>query len=848
MPQTASRQLLRLKALYRLTSALTRASALADVYEEALTSLYQGLEADRSSVLLFDPDGVLRFKAWRGLSDPYRRAVEGHSPWSRDTKDPAPILVPDVLEDEPLRPFRDTITGEGIRALAFVPLVAKGKLLGKFMLYYNKPHEFTEDDVRVSETIAAHVAFAVERARGEEELQRGQRRLAAEHAVTRILAESHSFTEAAPRILQAVGECLGCTFAAIWRPTPDERALRCLHIWHPDSAKEHRFAQICRDTKFERGSGLPGRVWETSEAVWLNDLETDRSFPRLRAAAAEGLRSGFAFPILTGRRFRGLLEFFLPQKSEPDPQLLTMMTAIGSEIGQFIEQKRAELALRQSEAWFRHLAETVPEILFVNAADGSREYVSPRFFEYTGEDPEGHRPDRFEAAHPDDREDVRARFQKAMKRAETFDCEFRIRRKDGAYRWFHVRSVPILDESGKIERWFGVAMDVNEQKLAQERLQDASRAKDDFLAMLAHELRNPLNPIRNAVHVMRLVGPEEAAFERSQDIIERQVRHMTRLIDDLLDVSRIAHGKILLKRERLDLTALVRSTIDDHKAEIEARGIRLTLELPSEPLWVSGDPTRLAQVVGNLLHNANKFTSSTGEIRVRAQRDAAAERAVVSVRDTGIGMEPEILGRVFETFTQAEQGLDRSGGGLGLGLPLVKGFVQLHGGSVHAESEGLGRGAEFSIRLPLDRSPAPAPKAAETPSSETATCRVLLIEDNTDSVESTRLFLALAGHEVDTAYTGSMGIARARECRPDVVLCDIGLQGGLDGYAVARALRWDPQFTGTYLVAITGYGREDDIRCARDAGFDLHLTKPVDPVALKTLLSALATRLPAMRG
>jgi CheY-like chemotaxis protein len=323
---------------------------------------------------------------------------------------------------------------------------------------------------------------------------------------------------------------------------------------------------------------------------------------------------------------------------------------------------------------------------------------------------------------------------------------------------------------------------------------------------------------------------------------------MTRLVDDLLDVSRISRGKILLRRERVDLVAVVGATVEDHRGEIEASGHKVMLDLSSEPLWVSGDPTRLSQIFGNVLHNANKFTDSAGTIRVRVYRSETRNEGVVRIRDSGIGMETNMLARVFDTFTQADRSLGHRAGGLGLGLALVKGLVALHGGSVHAASEGIGKGSEFSIHLPLGMAPPVEPLPLKRSVAPNASCRVLLIEDHADSSEGTELLLRLGGHVVEQARTGQEGIARARAFRPDVVLCDIGLEGGMDGYSVAQALRREPEFASTYLVAVTGYGREDDMRRSREAGFDLHLTKPVDPKGLEELLRELCARLPGIRA
>jgi signal transduction histidine kinase/DNA-binding response OmpR family regulator len=377
-----------------------------------------------------------------------------------------------------------------------------------------------------------------------------------------------------------------------------------------------------------------------------------------------------------------------------------------------------------------------------------------------------------------------------------------------------------------------------------ENVREHDRRKDQFLAMLGHELRNPLAPIRNAVEILRRHenGEKDAEFgaPQARDMIERQVTHMTRLIDDLLDVSRIANGKIRLRKERCDLTSIVLATVEDYRAVIEQSGLELIVEVPAQSLWTSGDPTRLSQILGNLIHNAHKFTDETGHVLVGLRADRDGRSAILTVRDTGIGMDRETLRSIFDAFSQADRSLDRSRGGLGLGLALVKGLVELHGGTVCVSSEGLGHGTEFRVQLFLDKSPEPVvPKNSRAPSQGKA-CRILVIEDNIDGAESMRMLLKHLGHDVRIAHTGPAGVVVASDWLPEVVLCDIGLPGGMDGYAVARALRENSSLDGLLLIALTGYGRDEDQQRAKEAGFDFHMTKPVDFNALQQAVASFA--------
>ena len=379
----------------------------------------------------------------------------------------------------------------------------------------------------------------------------------------------------------------------------------------------------------------------------------------------------------------------------------------------------------------------------------------------------------------------------------------------------------------------GRASGALESVMLMEQIREADRRKDEFLGMLAHELRNPLGPIYNCLQLQKLLPPGDARVVSIRETLDRQVKHMSRLIDDLLDATRLAHGKILLRTERCDLVAIVRQTVEDYSRIIDAGGITLVLEVPAHPVWIDGDPTRLLQVVGNLLHNAHKFSNPDGTIRVTVVEDNGYAR--IGVADTGIGIEPAMLGHVFDVFRQADQGLDRSRGGLGLGLALVKGLVQLHTGTVEALSAGHNQGAEFRIRLPMAVAGTDEAVAGGGEAVVAAPLRILLIEDNVDAAESACLLLRHEGHEVETAFDAETGLDTAHRFAPDVILCDIGLPG-MDGYQIIRKIREDAALRSIYVVALTGYGRDADRAKALASGFDLHLTKPIDwPTLAATL-------------
>jgi signal transduction histidine kinase len=374
-----------------------------------------------------------------------------------------------------------------------------------------------------------------------------------------------------------------------------------------------------------------------------------------------------------------------------------------------------------------------------------------------------------------------------------------------------------------------------------EVLHEADRRKDEFLAMLGHELRNPLTPVQNAVHILRIPGVSAASAERARAMIERQVAHLVRLVDDLLDVSRITRGKVELRKETVDAAAVAARSADVVRPFLGQRGHRLEVDWPPEALPVVADPARLEQVVTNLLTNAGKYTPPSGRVRLAVGREGAD--VVIRVSDNGIGIRPEVMPRLFEWFMQSDRVPGRVSEGLGLGLALVKLLVELHGGTVSAASAGPGLGSEFTIRLPL--APAEPPSrpasAADVPARPAARpLRVLVCDDNEDAAESLATLLELQGHEVCVCHDGPAALSAAPVFAPDAVVLDIGLPNGMDGYEVARRLRSEG-LVSAFLVALTGYGQEDDRRRSREAGFDRHLTKPADPAEVAKLLREVAS-------
>lgn len=448
--------------------------------------------------------------------------------------------------------------------------------------------------------------------------------------------------------------------------------------------------------------------------------------------------------------------------------------------------------------------------------------------------PPGSFPGTFEAFGSyiceEDREGVLRSLKEAVKQGKEHHVEYRLRWPDGSLHWVESRGRLIHDLSDQPVQIIGVRMDISARKRTEQALREADRRKDEFLAMLAHELRNPLAPIRSGLDLLAMGGVERDTVA----LMQEQLSHVVRLVDDLLDMARIMQGKIPLHKETVPLHLVVQRSLDSVAPLVEAQHHELTISLPPSPLWLEADPVRLAQIMTNLLNNAVKYTPNGGHIWLTVRQEG--EQVVISVRDSGIGIDAELLPRVFDLFTQAHRSLDRSQGGLGVGLTLVRNLVEMHGGTVEAHSEGQGKGSEFIVRLPVSTQPhqpreQPSQPAAITPR------RILIVEDNAAAAKMLALVLArTAAHEIRVAHDGESGLEMARAFQPELVLLDIGLPR-MDGYEVAKRLRGEPRGDKMLIVALSGYGQEEDRRRSIEAGFDEHLLKPSSLEMLQTLFS-----------
>jgi PAS domain S-box-containing protein len=704
-------------------------------------------------------------------------------------------------------------------------------------------------------------AAVEERRHSEETLRQGERRLAGNLAVTRILAESPALGDAMPRILRTIGETFDWEVGGMWTPNSDENVLKCLTFWRAPTAKVNKFEDICRELTFAPGIGLPGRVWTTRKPAWIPDVTKDSNFPRAPFAVAEGLHGAFAFPITSGETLLGVMEFFSHEIRKPDAALLQMFTGIGTQIGQFIERRRAEESLLKSQEALR-LAHKVARggtwqwDLATNAVEGSDEY-----YDLLGLESE-QTPSSFEEwsslVHPEDLPAVLKEHELAIANVRDFGIEFRMLRADGEWRWFNCNGRCIYDADGKPLTMIGITFDVTERRRSEEEreklfnLEQAARAdaeaanrlKDDFLAMLSHELRTPLVAILGwATTVLASPKRDEALTIHALEVIKRNARLQTRIIEDMLDVSRIVAGKLQLDIRPVDLPSIVESAISTVQPSAEAKGIQVRLTLNSAIKQVSGDPQRLQQVVWNLLSNAIKFTPTGGRVEVEI-KDLGTE-AQIKVSDTGEGIGPEFLPHIFDRFRQADSSTTRRHGGLGLGLAIVRHLVELQNGTVQARSDGEGLGAVFTVTFPViqtHREPSLQQRLVDNGGygKNTVTLaglRILYVEDDFDSREALATALLLYGADVKAVATVREALAALSIWKPDILLSDIGLPDE-DGYDLIRKIRDRHPEEGAMIpaIALTGYAGASEHAEALAAGYQKCLVKPIDPDKLAEVI------------
>jgi PAS domain S-box-containing protein len=694
-------------------------------------------------------------------------------------------------------------------------------------------------------TLMDHVAFSVQQELKEKEITTHRERAKActtlELEVTRILAEASNLDAATSSILEVACRAADWDVAELWFIDEETNLLRCGGAWQLPSHAATRFDAITRVFTFPRGVGLPGRVWMSGEPAWIADVRSDPSFLRADVAAQEGLRSGFGFPIRARDKIIGVLCFFSFGIRNPDLYLTGTLTGLAAPIGKFVERIRSEEHAR----FQAQLLDAVGQAVAATDLKCTVTYwnqFAEKLFGYTSAQAVGR--DLAELIWPAASGVETDPILPRICQGQSWFGELFMQRRDGTTFPALVACSPVRGPQGTPIGLVTVLSNISHLKeLERDLLQRADelaqkdRLKDEFLSVLAHELRNPLAPILHAIETMRL-GASEQTLRSAQEISERQVKHLSRLVDDLLDVSRITRGVIDLKQKSVDLGTVVQQVVQENAPLTAARGQSVGVHLPKEPICLDADSVRIAQVVTNLLTNSAKYTQPGGSIDITVAKEGPF--ALIRVKDNGCGIEPDLLPHVFELFVQAPQSSDHAQGGLGIGLTLVRRLVQLHGGTVEAHSAGPGRGSEFVVRLP-----APGDlhieHSAEPPTGVAAygSVRVLVVDDNEDAAETLTELLNLRGHRAWQTNDGPAALEALERCGsdpPDVVLLDIGLPG-MDGYDVARRIRAVRRHENRpVLIALTGYGQEKDRLRSREAGFAYHLVKPIDLDALERVL------------
>ncbi|MGH9673911.1 MAG: response regulator, partial [Bryobacteraceae bacterium] len=659
-------------------------------------------------------------------------------------------------------------------------------------------------------------------------LERETRRLAARDAVTRLLAESANLKGSAPRILEAVCRTLDWEWGALWIVDSGAAQLRCVETWRPPSTETTEFEIESRRRTFAPGAGLPGRVWQSKQPAWIEDVSGDGNFPRVALAMKIGLRAAFGFPVVLAGEALAVMEFFSREIRQPDEELLRMFSSIGSQIGQFIERTRAE----QERDRFFNLS---LDMLAVASFDGYFKRVNHAFERTLGHTPEEMLAKPFlDFVHPDDRESTLAEVARLSTGAYVICFRNRYRTRDGSWRWLEWNGVASVPE----QQIYAVARDITERLAAEETLkqsrdaaEQANRAKTDFLARISHEIRTPMNAI---IGMSDLLSATTLDAEQREYvcIFHRAGENLLKLLDDVLDLSKVEADHLELERIDFDVAEVVEKTAELIAMRAHEKGLELVCQIdPGVPERLSGDPNRLRQVLVNLLGNAVKFTEK-GEVVLRVSRAMAAERDGTlrfSISDTGIGIPAGKLESVFDAFLQADASTSRKYGGTGLGLTIAQRLVELMGGRIGVESQE-GAGTTFHFTAVFDR-PSMPPSVSTQEQLDLRGLRLLVVDDNATNRMILRRILRSCGAEVKCVESGEDGLAELARGRDAsipyaVVLLDSRMPG-LDGFAVAERVREDASLDATVLLMLTSDNRSGDAtRCAR-LGLSAYLVKPV---------------------
>lgn len=779
---------------------VSSADESSDCLREILDAAIAFTQSAKGNIQLFGSEsGALEIAAQRGFEEPFLKYFEHVSPEKASACGAAMqagerVVVEDVTRSELFRgqPSLDVLLQAGVRAVQSTPLLTgSGKLLGMISTHFSAPHRPNERELRFMDLLARLAADYVERKRTEEALHLSEERF-------------QTLANGSPVLLWVNG-LEGCEFV-------NREYLQFLGL--------------------EKDLQVLGYDW--SGYVHPDDREGYLAAYVKAFEAATSFGAEFRFRRHDGQ-YRWMRSEGTPRRA-PDGSLLGY---VGASID-ITARREAETALHASEESSRMLVSVLTDVPWTTDAEGRFAKPQLAWTVYTGQCWEESRDFGWaNALHPQDREQIRTIWQHACE-TRSYRAQGRLwHAPSGQYRHFEARAMPLFHPDGSVREWVGAFTDIEDQKRLETELRESDRHKDEFLAMLAHELRNPLAPIRNSLALLRLGEAESATMKTALAILERQVSQMVHLVDDLLDLNRVKRGKIRLRLEKLELGSVVKDAVEAVLPAARARNLDLAVKVSAEPMYVSGDSTRLAQVVGNLLSNACKFTEPGGRVGIAV--DSVDHQAVIRVHDSGIGLAADQMDRVFDLFTQSHTALEQSQGGLGIGLALVKTLTEMHGGTVEVRSAGPGKGSEFIVRLPtLSEIGQPLQPEAEPKLPKTARkCRILIVDDNQDSADSLALLLKLAGHETHTTYDGLTALEAAATVRPEVILLDIGLPD-LNGYEVAHTLRAKPWGKNIVLLALTGWGQPEDKLRSQESGFDGHLVKPVEVASLMEILGSLS--------
>ena len=756
----------------------------------------------------------------------------------------------------------------GLKSAWSMPIRAStGEVLGTFGTYFRECREPTAQERRLVEGLSRTAALAIERRRADKALRQSEERarfLSDLGERTRDLTDPEQVMATVARML---GEHLAASRCAYAEVEEDGEHFDIRHDYTadcPSSVGQYRLSMFGPRAAADQRAG---------RTLIIRDVDRE-------LAAAEGadtfnsigIKALVCCPLVKGGRLAAMMAVHQARPRRWTTDEVRLIEAVVERSWAYIERARVARALRESEAQFRLIADAMPQIVWVTRPDGYHEYFNRQWYEFIGLDYEQTKGDQWSnPLHPDDQERARQRWQQSLETGAFYEIEYRFRRHDGEYRWFLARALPVRDSGGQIIRWYGTCTDIHDQKLFQRQREQllesersartdaerASRMKDEFLSTLSHELRTPLNAILGWATILRSTpAAQDADLREGLDTIERNARAQTQIIDDLLDMSRIISGKVRLDVQRIDLASVVRGAIETMKPAAEAKGIRILPVLDPSAAPVSGDPNRLQQVLWNLLSNAIKFTPKGGRVQVVLER--VNSHVEVSVIDTGEGIKPQFLPHVFDRFRQADASTTRRHGGLGLGLAIVKQLIELHGGTICARSAGVGQGATFTFNLPVTplhpEAQPPAerrhPQAAAVAGpvdldlcNRIAGVKVLVVDDESDSRAVVQRLLEDCEAIVIAAGSAADAVRSVVTDRPDVLISDIGMPEE-DGYALIRRVRalGPAQGGDVPAVALTAYARAEDRVRAVLAGFQMHLSKPVEPSELIAMIASLAGR------